>query len=134
MLGDAIATVLPGLRAEAESMMTSTCTIREPDGEWTTNPDTGEAVQLDGATVYSGKCRVRPASLQAQSRQMGGDEVFLSDWMVSVPASATAVGKGHLVTIDSSPDGALVGLVGEIQDVARGDNLTARRMWCREVS
>jgi hypothetical protein len=114
--------------------MSATCTIRERDGEWTTDPDTGEAVQAAGATVYSGICRVRPATLQAQSRELGGGEAFVSDWMVSVPVAATAVGKGQLVTVDSSPDAALVGLVAEIQDVARGDQITARRMWCLEVS
>jgi len=134
MLSDAIGVALPELRAEAEANMTATCTIRERDGEWTTDPDTGEATQALGATVYSGICRVRPATLQAQSRELGGGEAFVSDWMVSVPVSATAVGKGQLVTVDSSPDAALVGLVAEIQDVARGDFLTARRMWCLEVS
>lgn len=134
MLSDAVATALPDLRAEAEALMTATCTIRAWDGEWTTDPDTGEATRALGTVAYSGNCRVRPATLQAQSREMGGAETFVSDLMVSVPVSATGVRKGQLVTIDSSPDPALVGLTAEIQDVARGDNLTARRMWCLEVS
>lgn len=136
MLSDAISTALPVLRAEAEAWMTSTCTIRERagDDDWTTDLPTGEAVQALGASVYSGRCRVRPATLQAQSRELGGAESFVSDVMVAVPATTTGIRKGMTVTVDSSPDPALVGLTAEIQDVARGDNLTARRMWCLEVS
>jgi hypothetical protein len=133
MLSDAIAAALPELRAEAEAAMTATCTIRERDGEWVTDEATGEATQTPGAAVYTGKCRVRPATLQAQSRELGGGEMFVSDLMVAVPVDASGVRKGQLVTIDSSPDVALVGLVAEIQDVARGDFLSARRMWCLEV-
>jgi hypothetical protein len=128
------AAMLDMARAAAEELMTSTCTIRARGGEWVTDPVTGEATQTAGAVAYSGKCRVRPATLQAQSRNLGGDEQFVSDVMVSVPASAAGITKGMVVTVDSSPDPALVGLRAEIQDVARGDSLTARRMWCLEVS
>jgi hypothetical protein len=134
MLADAVAQALSGLRAEVEAWMTSMCTIRARDGEWVTDPATGEAVQTAGAVAYSGKCRIRPATLQAQSRNLGGDERFISDVQVSVPADTAGIAKGMVVTVDSSPDESLIGLVLEIQDFARGDTLTARRMWCLEVS
>ncbi len=134
MLADEIGRVLPDLRVEAEARMTSTCTIRARSDEYTTDPGTGEVVEVPGAVAYSGMCRVRPATLQAQSRRLGGGESFVSDVMLSVPVSATAVRKGMTVTVDSSVDASLVGLRLEIQDVGRGDSLTARRMWCLEAS
>lgn len=134
MLGYTIGEALPDLRAEAESRMTSTCTIRERSTGTTTNPDTGAVVDVPGAVVYAGVCRLRPATLQAQSREIGGGEVFVSDVMLSVPVSVTGIGKGMAVTVDSSPDDALVGMRLEIQDVSRGDALTTRRVWCLEVS
>jgi S1-C subfamily serine protease len=133
MLQDAIAGALPDLRAEAEARMVSTCTIGEP-GDPVTDPETGEVTHPLVDVTYSGICRVRPATLQAQSRQMGGAEAFVSDVLVSLPATATGIRKGMLVTVDSSPDADLVGLRAEIQDAGRGDSLTARRMWCLEVS
>lgn len=126
---------LPGLvvaRSRAESLMTSTCTIRERDGEWTTGED-GEASQAPGATVYSGKCRVRPAGTQAQPGSSGGDETFDFDYLVSVPFSVTAVAEGQVLTVDSAPDPALVGATVEIRRVDRGDQITARRLACTEV-
>jgi hypothetical protein len=134
MLSDAIAAALPELRAEAEAAMTATCTIRARDGEWVTDEATGEATQTPGATVYSGRCRWKPAGRAAQAEMAGGAEVFGTDFIVSIPFAATAVRKGQLVTCDSSPDAALVGLVVEIQDVARGDQISARRLACVEVS
>ena len=132
MLSDAVATALPELRAEAEALMASTCTIGAP-GEPVTDSETGEVTfPLDVA--YEGKCRVRPATLQAQSRNLGGAEAFVSDVMLSVPVNAEGIRKGMRVVIDSSPDADAVGLLLEIQDVGRGDSLSARRMWCLEVS
>ena len=133
MLSDAITAALPGLRAEAESRMSSTCTIGDV-GEPVTDPETGEVTFPVLNAAYEGMCRVRPATLQAQSRQMGGDETFVSDLMVSVPLSATGIRKGMTVLIESSPDPDLVGVRAEIQDLGRGDSLTARRMWCLEVA
>lgn len=133
MLSDAIGQVLPDLRAEAEARMTSTCRIGLV-GDPVDDPVTGEVTYPVTGAAYSGKCRVRPATLQAQSRQMGGAETFVSDVLVSVPVSATGIRKGMTVEVTASPDADLVGLRAEIQDVGRGDSLTARRMWCLEVA
>lgn len=117
--------------------MTSTCTIRARSTGRTTDPDTGEVVPTPGAVVYSGACRFRPASGpggDSTSRDVGGTEVFTFDYLVSVPFSVSAVREGHRVTCDSSPDPALVGIEVEVQHVDRGDNISARRLQCAEVS
>ncbi len=135
MLSEAVGWALPELRAEAEANMLSVCTIRgEATGEPTTDPDTGRVTPAEGAPIYSGPCRVRPAGTQADSRESGGTEVFMFDYVVSVPVSVTAVIEGMLCHIDASPDAALVGVNLEIQQVARGEQITARRLACSEVS
>lgn len=65
---------------------------------------------------------------------MGGDEAFVFDYVVSVPFSVSTLVEGMTCRIDSSPDMALVGLELEIEQVARGDHITARRLACKEVS
>jgi hypothetical protein len=137
MLADDVAWVLPDLRAEAEAWMPSTCTIRARDGDWTTDPDTGEATQAPGSTVYSGRCRVRPAGREAQPQQVGGAEAFVFDYLVSIPFGAEGsanVREGMPCTIDSSPDPALAGVELEIQKVDRGEHISARRLACNEVA
>lgn len=121
-------------RTTAESLMSSACTIRGEAGESATDPETGEVTPVLGSVVYSGPCRVRPAGTVQDSDEAGGAELFSFDYLVSVPFFVTAVIEGHRLTVDASPDPALVGRVLEIQQVARGEHITARRLSCREVS
>jgi hypothetical protein len=121
-------------RALAESLMTSTCTIRAKSTGTTMDPVTGAVVATPGALVYSGPCRVRPAGREAQTVEAGGAELFQSDYLVSVPFSVTTVAKGHRLTISASPDPSLVGVEVEVQKVERGEQITARRLACSEVS
>jgi len=115
--------------------MTATCTIRgEAAGEPTTDPESGKVTPAEGALVYSGRCRVRPAGTQADAREMGGAETFIFDFVVSVPFAVDGVVEGMTCRVDASPDPALVGLELEIEQVARGDHITARRLACKEVS
>lgn len=133
MLSDAIAWSLPELRAEAEALMTSSCTIRERSTETTTD-ENGETVDVPGAVVYSGPCRIRPADSSSSSLTFGGGEVFTFDYLVTVPFAQAGVSEGQRVEIDSSPDASLVDAEWEIRKVARGDHITARRLACVEVA
>jgi hypothetical protein len=122
-------------RFRAESLMTSTCTIRATASIPVTDPDTGEVTFPAGATVYSGKCRVRPVTSRSGSTEdVGGAEVFTFDYLISVPFSVTDVAEGHRLTITASPDPALVGVEVEVQKVDRGEHITARRLSCNEVA
>lgn len=123
---------LGNARALAESLMTSTCTAFTP-GENLTDPQTGEVTQVQDVAWF-GPCRVRPnGATQASAGTAGGAEVFTFDYIVSIPFAVDAVHEGQRLTITASPDPALVGLTLEIQMVARGDAITARRLACTEV-
>jgi hypothetical protein len=121
-------------RAAAESLMSSTCTIRQRGTGPVTNPTTGAVTFPAGATVYSGRCRVRPSGTQGSTAEAGGAELFVFDYLISVPFAVTGVAEGHRVTIDASPDPALVGAEVEVQKVDRGEHITARRLACSEVA
>lgn len=117
--------------------MTSTCTIRAKSSGRTTDPDTGAVAPVAGAVVYTGRCRVRPATGpggDSSVRDVGGAEVFTFDYLVSVPFSVTDVIEGHRVTITTSPDPSLVGKEVEVQHVDRGEHITSRRLQCAEVA
>jgi len=123
-------------RRFAESQMTSVCTIREPSTVTEMDQQTGAVNPVPGPVIYSGPCRIRPASGPggaSTARDVGGAEAFTFDYLISVPFSATAVRERHRVTIDSSPDPSLVGINVEVQHVDRGESITARRLQCREV-
>ena len=122
-------------RSHAESLMTSTCTIREKStGEPVTDPETGAVTFSPGEVVYSGPCRVRPAGTQGSTAEAGGAELFTFDYLVSVPFAVTGVREGMPCKINASPDPALVDATVEIRKVDRGEHITARRLSCNEVT
>lgn len=121
-------------RAFAERQYESTCLIAPKGTAPVTDNTTGAVTFPPGAAVYTGKCRVRPAGGQGSTAESGGAEVFVYDYLVSIPFAEADVVEGMRVTIDSSPDPALLTVVVEVTKVDRGDNLTARRLFCNEVS
>lgn len=114
--------------------MSSECTVFAP-GEPVTDPQTGEVTDTQGV-VWAGPCRVRPAGGGSTGGAMeaSGAEVFTYDYLVSIPRAVVAVLAGHRVTVTASPDAALAGVTMEVQRVDRGDAITARRLYCRDVA
>lgn len=118
-------------RARAESLMDSTIQFFTP-GAPVTDPNTGEVTE--GQTVvWSGPCRVRPAAYVAREVEIGGGEAFTYDYLISIPWAVTQVLEHHRGTVTFSPDLALAGLTVEVQKVARGSTITARRLACTVV-
>lgn len=123
---------MPFARQAAESLMTSTCRLFTP-GAPVTDPETGMVTYTETGVTRS-PCRVRPNGYaQSHDSEVGGAEVVATGYVVSLPFTATPVVLQRLV-VESSPDGSLVGLVLEVRQVARGDNITARRLLCTEVA
>ena len=131
LLGDAIAAALPELRAQALSMMTDRCIIREPDA-W---PD---EVLTEGtvAWMYAGTeqlpCRIKTTDTMPQTVTVGGQTVPTLRLRVSLPIEIVPV-KDQVVTIISAvSDPALAGRRFDVQISEVGSQLTARRVWCQE--
>jgi len=134
-LGQAITGALPLLQSEAESRMTDTCTIRRP-GAPTFNSTTG-AYTASSTTVYTGKCRVRTRSLgflRERAAESGEEQTVLWRYMVSVPVSVTDLTVLDEITIDTSTDPALVGVLMRVRVVSLVTDATARKMDCEEIA
>lgn len=122
-------------RRLADSRMTSTCRIFTPGG-LVTDPVTSEVTHAEVDPVTT-RCRVRPAGAAGNSggngRDVGGAEVVAAGFVVSVPFAVNARPLQHLV-VTSCPDPSLVDLTLEVRQVARGDNISARRLLCEEAA
>lgn len=118
---------------EAEQLMVDTCHITRDGGPRTFDKATNS---YSGGTtdVYTGKCRVKPSPLSANSSVQAGEQaVSLWPYIVSVPLSVTGVELGDLVEITDSRDPALINQQLRVRTVGRGTHLTARRLECEEV-
>jgi hypothetical protein len=118
-------------RQRAESLMDSTIQFFTA-GTPVTDPNTGEVVTPQ-TVVWSGPCRIRSADYVARQIEVGGAEAFTYDYLISVPWSVTQIIEHLRGTVTSSPDLALAGLTVEVQKVARGSTLSARRLACTVV-
>ena len=115
MLADDIAAVLPGVRAEAESLMTDTCTItREDPNAPEPEPDPVTLVIPPKAriTVYSGKCRVQIKSIIASSTDSdAGERATVTqefEWQGPVVGTETVAVNDVIQMVTAPNDTALV--------------------------
>lgn len=120
-------------RAAAEALMVDTCTITRSATRGTFNETTLQYDSPTTTSLYTGKCRVKPAGGQVSDRvvQFGEQAVSLWPFQVSVPISVENLAVDDLVTITaSSLDPDLVGTVLRVRDVTQGTHITARRLGC----
>ena len=116
-------------------MMTDTCTIRRPDSP--AFDSTTGTYTASSTTVYSGKCRVRTRSLgflRSSETEAGEEQVVQWPYMVSVPISVTGLAVLDEITINTSTDPALEGVVMRVRVVSLITNATARKMDCEEIA
>lgn len=136
-LGAAIAGALPGMRAEAESMMRDSCVVRDPSAaSQTWDEATGTYVAGAAPTVYSGKCRVREASPSPSDAAAGEAVWTVRRVIVHLPVKGSeGVRQGHAVTVTQCPnDSAMVGLTATVGAFHAQTNSTARRLPCEVVT
>ena len=134
-LGADIAAALPGLRAQAESLMVDSCVVTstgepvwdEPAGEWTAP---------DGVTVYAGKCRVQLPNVAESNPVAGETEWTVQAAIVSLPvAGSEAVRIGHTGVLTSGVfDSRLSGTVYRVTGEHKKTHATARRLRCEETT
>ncbi len=135
MLGYDVASSLPGLRAEAESLMVDTCRITTP-GTATWDDSTG--VYTDGAptTIYEGKCRLRRPAAAPQTTDAGEAAWAVDLYVLSLPVDGSEdVADGHdveILTATNDPD--LVGLTLTVTGGHWQTHATARRLPCKVVT
>lgn len=136
MLGDAIAHALPGLRREAESLMTDTCRItRDGDGEPVFNESTGQYDDPPRVVVYEGRCRIQIRSTTEQHESAGPSEVALQYPELQLPIAGTdVVAVDHQVEcLTAAYDPSLVDRVWTITARHEKSHATSRRLRMVEV-
>lgn len=101
MIADEIASVLPQLQAQAESLMVDTCTITREGEGWVVDPDTGREVPAPPTTVYEGKCKVQTYEPHERTPDVGGSTEVIQRYHVHVPVTAGPFEVGDVVTITS---------------------------------
>lgn len=86
-------------RAEAEALMTDTCTITRPDGPRVTNPD-GTSTQPT-IPVYTGKCRLQSRGDWSAERDIGEAGLVMLRTELQLPVSVV-FRVNDIVTITAS--------------------------------
>jgi len=133
-----IQAALPVLRAQAESLMTDTCTVRRDTGTTTIDPETLQEVPVY-STVHTGlKCKIQFPSNRATEVQIPGQQVAKSDLEWHIPIATTGVLTDDLVTMDTvdsvTGDPELVGKVFRVSGPFLKSYATARRFQIEEAS
>lgn len=128
-----IDTAIALFRGVGQRDFRSTCTITRPGaGERVFDPDANAYTDPTPTSVYTGPCKVRRTDRSGNDTQAGEQTLRLQDLEVTLPAD-TAVAEGDVVTIDSSPDPALVDKTLRITDVLSDDQQVNRRCLVEEV-
>lgn len=108
LLGDVVGSALPGLRAEAESMMRDSCAIVRL-GTPVTDPDTG-VVTIPETEMYSGKAKVQTYEAQESHPEAGESVRTVQRYALHIPVGSYAPAVGDVATITTAfADPALVG-------------------------
>ena len=97
-LGNDIAAELPFLRAQAESLMVDTCTVKR--GATVGSGPMGEDVTTYAETVYVGPCKVQDRDLSPRDAESGSSTVDVLTAAVHFPVSAGPFRSGDIVFMD----------------------------------
>lgn len=132
LLGEAIAQVMPDLRAQAESLMTDRCVIDRLTGS---HYDPATRTQVDDwQQVYAGQCRIRPVAgaPAAGLTELAGQEINSQAHLGTLPITVTGVQAGDRVTVTDSDDQGQIGHQYPILAVSGGSHGVARRFVATE--
>lgn len=132
MLGGDLATALPALQQQAESLLLDRCNLQRK-GSQTVDSDTGMAT--DSWTTYraSVPCRVRTSGNQPEALQVAGQAVTRIVMTVAVPVSVDDVAVDDRVVVTESRDTSLAGLALYVVGVPRGSQMVLRRLSVTEA-
>jgi hypothetical protein len=129
-----LSAVLSAGRVAAESRMTDTCTIGDPqagNGPW--NPTTEQYDPDPSAAVYTGKCRVKMPRSMAIEPDAGETTGVVIRPEIHIPADVVGVAVGHRVTVTSAEfNPTLADVVFRVTSLFRDSQATAQRLECTE--
>lgn len=116
------------LARNAERHMVDECSIVLP-GKPTFDDETGLYSDPEPASIYEGRCTVRPSQgLSQRVVESGGKLVTLKVYDVILPRAAVGVAEGQAVDITASTDPALVGVRMWVREAIFATEPTTRRV------
>ena len=130
-LGDAIATALPRLRAQAESLMRDTIRADRQTG---TTPDGlgGDVPVL--TTLYTGRGKVQSQAVQQLNPEAGGHVYTVQRYEVHLPVGSFSPAVGDLLSVTTAADNPeLTGRVFRVTALMHKSQPTAYRLAVEEV-
>ena len=119
--------------AQIQRLMVDECEITAATaGPGTLDETTLAVATTDPDVVYHGPCNIAAVGRRSQPGTWADAEVSAADVVVKVPAAEWIdVRAGAIVTVTSSNDPALTGLVLEVILVDLGTNRLSRQIMCR---
>lgn len=131
-LGADLVGALAELRAEAESLMTDTCTVTRPNPALPANPITGER---PATTVYSGKAKSQTYEGHETTRSVAEHLRTEQRYRADFPVGAFKPAVGDIVTWTASQDDPdLVGVKDRIVAPFNKSHATAMRTFVDRVT
>lgn len=123
-------------RAVSESAMVGACTITRgatPTTPAAYDPSTGRSTLPQRNTVYTGPCRVTAtqttsAGLVSEAARQNHPRTYL----ICIPGDSSQPQVNDLVTVDTSPDAAMVGAILSVVGIRRGSLAWDRVLLCEE--
>ncbi|WP_242892853.1 DUF6093 family protein [Actinomadura litoris] len=119
-------------RPTATGLMTATCTITRTSGPGTEGPG-GTWIPPDPVAVYSGPCRVVPATADERLLTLGENQVTSRRYQVAVRYDTAQLQVGDVVEVTEAVDEGLVGLKLRVLDVRYGSEQWERDLNTEEI-
>lgn len=123
--------MLATLRRSQRDAMRSTVTIESVEQQF--NDTTGETDTVVTATHYTGRALVTPMPDRLIEVEAGDGQAGMVLYRAVIDEPSSAPPREARVTVDASPDGALVGRVLWVFDFEVSDHLINRVLIARET-
>ena len=132
MLGGDLATALPALQQQAESLLTDSCNLQRKGSQ---SVDANTGMVTDSWTTYRSAvpCRVRASGIQPEALQVAGQDITRIVMTVAVAVAVDDVEVDDRVVVTVSRDTSLIGLALYVVGVPRGSQMVLRRLSVTEA-
>lgn len=119
-------------RTQWATRLVDTCLIEEINDSTRVFNDTTGVYADNPTTIYSGACLVRPVSRPDVEQTFGQELVDIQGFKIFVPYDETGVKPDHRVTVTSTNDGRLNGMVLYVRLVNSDTYNHVRELSCEE--
>lgn len=124
--------VVPFFRTQWATRLVDTCLIEEINNATRVWDDVNGVYTDNPVTIYSGACLVRPVSRPDVEQTFGQELVDIQGFKIFIPYDETGVKPDHRVTVTSTFDGRLNGMVLTVRLVNSDTYNTVRELSCEE--